>query len=201
MSRKLSINGDGRAIAARIARLESFTTYGNMHGERIERAAGRDYPYSSGWLRGTARDRWQADTQTIDYVVWSYSTPILWHAADGWVRIGHSFSAASSKHQGRAAMYRYAGTALNDPWYGGPVAGFDTRETLLQVSYGLSDAQLRMLNSIGACGEGSGVSPVRTRDITGQASRTLTVLYRLGLVESDAMGRLAVTAKGREVWS
>lgn len=190
MTRKLSINGDGRAIAARIARLESFNTHGNMHGERVEstpllRMVASSY---AGRLRGSALDRWRADAETIDYVVWSYSTPILWHAADGWVRIGHSFSAASSKHQGRAAMYSYYLPA-------------DTRETLLQVSYGLSDAQLRLLNSIGACGEGSGVSPVHTRDITGQASRTLAVLYRLGLVESDAAGVLAVTAKGSEVCS
>lgn len=194
MSRKLSINGDGRAIAARIARLESFTTHGNMFGERIERAAGMYATSYSGWLRGSAYDRWQADRETIDYVVWSYSTPILWHAADGWVRIGHSFSAASSKHQSRAAMYSYAGTAT-DGWYGGPVAGFDTRETVLQVSYGLSDAQYALFRRID-----NQTMPVRTRDITGQASRTLTVLYRLGLVE-DTGTRLVVTAKGREVWS
>jgi hypothetical protein len=198
MARKLSINGDGRAIAARIARLESFTTHGNMHGVRV--TPNLAWLGGGGWLRGTARDRWQADRDTIDYVVWSYDTPILWHAADGWVRIGHSFSAASSKHQSRAAMYRYAGTAT-DSWYGGPVAGFDTRETLLQVSYRLSDAQLRLFNSIGACGEGSGVTPVRTRDITGQASRTLAVLYRLGLVESDAAGVITITAAGAEVWA
>lgn len=186
MARKLSINGDGRAIAARIARLESFTTHGNMHGVRV--TPNLAWLGGGGWLRGSALDRWRADRDTIDYLVYSFDTPILWHAANGWVRIGHSFSVRSSKHQSRAAMYGYYLPA-------------DTRETLLQVSYRLSDAQLRLFNSIGACGEGSGVTPVRTRDITGQASRTLAVLYRLGLVESDAAGVITITAAGAEVWA
>lgn len=192
MARKLSINGDGRAIAARIARLESFTTHGNMHGERIERSTGMYATSYAGWLRGSAYDRWQADRETIDYVVWSYATPILWHAADGWVRIGHSFSAASSKHQSRAAMYSYAGDGTYWPHL---PEGFDTRETLLQVSYGLSDAQRDLFWRIK-----DAATPVRTASIVGQASRTLTVLYRMGLVR-DSGGVLRVTAKGAEVWS
>lgn len=190
MARKLSINGDGRAIAARIARLESFTTHGNMHGAHV--TPGFAWLGDGGWLRGTARDRWRADRETIDYIVYSYSTPILWHAADGWVRIGHSFSQASSKHQGRAAMYSYAGDGTYWPHL---PEGFDTRETLLQVSYGLSDAQRDLFWRIK-----DAATPVRTASIVGQASRTLTVLYRMGLVR-DSGGVLRVTAKGAEVWS
>lgn len=192
MARKLSINGDSRAIAARIARLESFTTHGNMHGERPLQFLQMVPSSYAGWLRGSARDRWVNDGPTIDYVVWSYNTPILWHAADGWVRIGHSFSISSAKHAGRAAMYSYAGDGTYWPHL---PEGFDDRETLLQVSYGLSERQYAMLDRIR-----NASAPVRTRDITGQASRTLTVLYRMDLVR-DTGGVLAVTAKGAEVWS
>lgn len=179
MTRKLATR-DARAIGARIARLESFETWGNFHGCPV--TPNLAWLGDGGWLQGSALDRFRADRETIDYIVYSYYTPIQWHAANGWVRIGHNFSAISTKHQHSAAHYSYFLPA-------------DTRETVLQVSYGLSEAQRMMLRRIE-----NQTMPVRARDITGQASRTLTVLYRLGLVE-DTGTRLVVTEKGREVWS
>jgi hypothetical protein len=40
-----------------------------------------------------------ADTGTIDYVVFSYDTPIAWHSAEGWYVVEQKFSVTTSKHQ------------------------------------------------------------------------------------------------------
>lgn len=45
------------------------------------------------------RDR---DHHGIDYIVWSYETPIAWHRRDGvWVRPDHKYSVTTSIQQGR----------------------------------------------------------------------------------------------------
>lgn len=37
----------------------------------------------------------------IDYVVWSYSTPIAWHLTNGeWYKVEQKFSITTTKHQG-----------------------------------------------------------------------------------------------------
>lgn len=184
MARKLGTR-EAQAIGRRIARLESFDTHGSFYGRPV--ADGREwYRFDTGWLRGTALDRFRADADSIDYIVFSYGTPIQWHAANGWVRIGHAMSATTGRHQSSASAYRYASPA-------------DDRETVLQVSYGLSAQQLALfwrIRDAAVIGQF-----IRTRDVTGQASRTLTVLYRRGLVESDAAGVITITAAGAEVWA
>lgn len=48
------------------------------------------------------------DLQTgIDYVVWSYSTPIAWHRVDGtWHIVTEKFSRTTTKHQGNLYLCR-----------------------------------------------------------------------------------------------
>jgi hypothetical protein len=36
---------------------------------------------------------------TIDYVVFSYDTPIAWHSEEGWYVVEQKFSVTTSKHQ------------------------------------------------------------------------------------------------------
>jgi len=35
----------------------------------------------------------------VDYVVYSYGTPIAWHTAEGWYVVKQKFSVTTSKHQ------------------------------------------------------------------------------------------------------
>ena len=65
-----------------------------------------NYPSLSTW--GSLSDTWavQFDVDRrdvgIDYVVFSYDTPIAWHLANGdWVRPNRKYSVTTSKHQGR----------------------------------------------------------------------------------------------------
>lgn len=85
---------------------ESFTTSGALRGE------GDGYcPMSpfSGRLEGADYDALR-DALAIDYVVWSYATPIAWHdARDGWYVVKQSFSVTTSRHQSKIA------TAIANP--------------------------------------------------------------------------------------
>jgi hypothetical protein len=36
---------------------------------------------------------------TLDYLVYSYGTPIAWHTAEGWYVVEQKFSVTTSKHQ------------------------------------------------------------------------------------------------------
>lgn len=40
----------------------------------------------------------EVETQ-VDYVVYSYGTPIAWHTIDGWYVVEQKFSPTTSKHQ------------------------------------------------------------------------------------------------------
>ena len=39
------------------------------------------------------------DVATLNYLVYSYGTPIAWHTADGWYVVAQKFSVTTSKHQ------------------------------------------------------------------------------------------------------
>jgi len=62
---------------------------------------------SVGWLVGYDLLAYECDKPLIDYVVYSYDTPIAWHVTeeiDGhtigcWVVVGQKFSCTTSKHQ------------------------------------------------------------------------------------------------------
>jgi hypothetical protein len=41
------------------------------------------------------------ESPMIDYVVFSYGTPIAWHSRNGWTTPDVRYSVSTSKHQGR----------------------------------------------------------------------------------------------------
>jgi hypothetical protein len=43
--------------------------------------------------------RFKAVEIQVDYVVYSYGTPIAWHTIDGWYVVEQKFSVTTSKHQ------------------------------------------------------------------------------------------------------
>lgn len=89
-----------RATAEAIAGCVPFTTSGSLRGEG--RAYVHEYAYS-GQLN-TVEAQMLYDDRTdygVDYIVWSYSTPIAWHRTDGkWRVVAQTFSPTTSKHQG-----------------------------------------------------------------------------------------------------
>lgn len=57
--------------------------------------------YTVGMLSGDDRDQFAADVESIDYLVYSYDTPIAWHTPDGWHLVTQKFSVTTSCHQGQ----------------------------------------------------------------------------------------------------
>lgn len=55
------------------------------------------------WLDDEARAAFYADDDAnrIDFIVWSYGTPIAWHHANGWTMPQKRYSATTSHHQGQ----------------------------------------------------------------------------------------------------
>jgi hypothetical protein len=63
-------------------------------------------PSSPGRLEGNALDMWHKDRPHIDYVVYSYATPIAWHfrypglwAVGGWMIPDTTYSHTTTRHQ------------------------------------------------------------------------------------------------------
>lgn len=54
---------------------------------------------SAGRLAGADRDAFDAAWSEIDYIVFSYQTPIAWHTPKGWHVVEQKFSATTSNHQ------------------------------------------------------------------------------------------------------
>lgn len=84
-------------VAENIRDRVTFRTYGALCATVTNGLTAWD----SGRLAGTDLERFMVDRPTIDYVVYSYATPIAWHAADGWHRVAQKFSMTTSHHQGR----------------------------------------------------------------------------------------------------
>lgn len=75
---------------------EDFRTSGALYGE----STGALGTYDSGRLSGPDLHQFRLDCRDIDYVVWSYRTPIAWHKTDGaWHKVSQKFSSTTSKHQ------------------------------------------------------------------------------------------------------
>ncbi len=80
-----------------IADREPFNA-GNLTGQR--------YSQGTGQLRGYWLEQFHAEVNEMDYIVYSYATPIAWHTPKahnphdgGWVVIELKFSATTSRHQ------------------------------------------------------------------------------------------------------
>jgi hypothetical protein len=54
---------------------------------------------SAGRLDSVEAMRYDSVKNSIDYVVYSYSTPIAWHTSEGWYVVEQKFSPTTSKHQ------------------------------------------------------------------------------------------------------
>lgn len=85
--------------------LEAFEPFSNrnktFYGHQWEDTVGRLYQHPE--TLAEYRERGRAGR--IDYVVWSYETPIVWHDTErGWIDPGHGYSQATkAKHYGRVA--------------------------------------------------------------------------------------------------
>lgn len=95
MTKKISSRS--REVSESIRDLVPFNTYGALRGEAIV------HPYvHSGRLNDAERDALTRDLESINYVVWSYATPIAWHSViHGWHKVEQKFSMTTSHHQGR----------------------------------------------------------------------------------------------------
>ena len=84
-------------IAYAIRQGEDFTTSGALRGEA--------FPIFIGTGRMPDSDAAQLRAARIDYVVYSYGTPIAYRANGEWVTPDAKYSVTTSKHQG---TIRYA---------------------------------------------------------------------------------------------
>lgn len=60
--------------------------------------SGSRYSLGAGQLKGKELATFDADVNGADYIVYSYSTPIAWHTAEGWYVVEQKFSVTTSKH-------------------------------------------------------------------------------------------------------
>lgn len=92
------------ATATAIRDREAFNTSGSLSARRYP--DGGMGPFDCGYLSGSEETKWRQDCYHVDYVVWSYATPIAWHwtnpttGEDGWHTVAQKFSSTTSKHQG-----------------------------------------------------------------------------------------------------
>lgn len=145
--------------ASTLRSLTQFRTSGSLCSSSFSRGAGR--------LRGHALRSFYEDVNQVDYVVYSYATPIAWHTKARWTRVIDSFSASTGKHQ----------SALQIP------ASPHNRTVGFRAA--LSDKQWEALYSM-RNGE--------HRVPTGQARRTFEALLTRGLVSRDIFGQYTLTA-------
>lgn len=71
---------------------QPFRTYGALRSTRERGTVGvLPEPYRTEFL----------DCPSIDYVVYSYNTPIAWHSASGWIVPDVKYSVTTSRHQSK----------------------------------------------------------------------------------------------------
>lgn len=93
-----TISSRSQFVPQMIRDRQPFNTYGALSAEAVKPGSHR----GSGHLDSGHREKFFADSHLIDYIVWSYATPIAWHKTDGtWFRVQQKFSVTTSKHQGK----------------------------------------------------------------------------------------------------
>jgi hypothetical protein len=102
----------GPKAAQAIAACEPFTTSGALRGEGHEPG---HYVYG-----GQLPRELESDVRQADYIVWSYGTPIAWHAGGRWTVPNVRYSITTSRHQ--STLYMVSGGAYR------PVAGQIARD-------------------------------------------------------------------------
>jgi hypothetical protein len=101
----LRINGGWWQFIGPLRKREDFRAGGAMRGENT--------PHGAGTL-GDLPAQWHDSARSADYVVYSYVTPIAWHAGGAWVMPEVSYSVTTTRQQGRIAT---ALSVLDDPQY------------------------------------------------------------------------------------
>lgn len=93
MSETLRSKGGWWQFTPHLKDLTPFRTHGSLRGEPVTAGA-----YATGRLPAEHRDA--ARATTVDYVVFSYGTPIAWHdSVTGWVMPDERYSATTSAQQ------------------------------------------------------------------------------------------------------
>lgn len=99
---QLTTRSAAESFSYAMGRLRPFKTYGSLRG--VVRPEARDSGYLSSRNEGAAA-LWRADYDKIDYVVYSYNTPIAWHvngtAVSEWVYPVVKYSPTTSAHQSK----------------------------------------------------------------------------------------------------
>jgi len=97
MATKMSSRG--KEVRRAIRERRTFATYGALRGEAVAPGGGVEL----GRLYGPDRERLAELTRSgcngVDFVVYSYATPIAWHGSEGWTVPDCKYSVTTSKHQ------------------------------------------------------------------------------------------------------
>lgn len=92
-----TISSRDRKVAEMIRDRKGFKTYGAFSARTVDGLGNWD----SGRLYGEDAEQFRQDCTNIQYVVYSYSTPIAWHCMTGeWYVARGKWSVTTSKHQG-----------------------------------------------------------------------------------------------------
>ena len=92
----MKITTRGPAAAQAIADRKPFTTHGALYA-----LDGGIHSGCTGRLIHAERENFLEDLPHIDYVVFSYNTPIAWHTPAGWYKVKQKFSPTTSQHPGK----------------------------------------------------------------------------------------------------
>lgn len=80
---------------------DAATKIANRETFKGNNLVGVERPNYAGWLSGDERRLFIEQVADMDYVVYSYGTPIAWHTPTGWYKVAQKFSVTTSRHQGR----------------------------------------------------------------------------------------------------
>lgn len=147
---KTVTNRDARAL---IARREEFKTRtGNFTGETHVPG---NHVFETGYLPQAYAEHGRLND--ADYIVYSYSTPIAWHLADGWVIPDVSYSmTTSSRHMPNLPFSEpMSASHLPSPWWMGlsKTAGDILRGLRLGHYVDVSGRAKRTVDAVLATGE------------------------------------------------
>lgn len=93
---KLKVNGGWWQFTEPLRNLEPFETHGALRGERVR--------FPSQINQGRLDDVYLSRLRSwgVDYVVYSWATPIAWHDSErGWITPDERYSVSTTKQQGR----------------------------------------------------------------------------------------------------
>jgi hypothetical protein len=100
MSKTVNTTVRGPQVVELIRKRVAFKAGGTGTGQASFRGGSAYDNYgTTGALNSTEKDAYYADANSIDYVVYSYATPIAWHTPKGWHVVNQKFSVTTSRHQ------------------------------------------------------------------------------------------------------